>query len=107
MIGTAGRAGKVEWELVLSPASRLPLLCQGAATDTKQVRHDTLWSLAGTSVIHIHTFIIYLVPGMTHLILAPLTRQASYEQLVGAVLHHRPHNLKLVQVNDRVWLCEA
>ncbi len=44
---------------------------------------------------------------MTHLILVPLTWQASYEQLVGAVLHYRPHNLKLVQVNDRVRLCEA
>jgi len=44
---------------------------------------------------------------MTHLILAPLTWQASYEELVGAVLHHCPHNLKLVQVYDRVWLCEA
>ncbi len=105
--GRAGRAGNFQSGLVLSPASRLPLLCQGAATNTKQVRHVMFWSLAGTSVIHTHTFIIWSDPGMTHLILVPLTRQASYEQLVGAVLHHRPHNLKLVQVNDRVWLCEA
>ena len=44
---------------------------------------------------------------MTHLIRGPFTWQASYEELVGAVLHHCPHNLKLVQVNDRVRLCEA
>ncbi len=38
MTSTAGTAGKVKSDLVLRCASRLPLLCQGAAETTKQVR---------------------------------------------------------------------
>ena len=45
--------------------------------------------------------------GLTDLLFSPLTRQASNEELVGAVLHHCSHNFQLVQVYDGVGLCEA
>lgn len=42
-----------------------------------------------------------------NLIFSPFAGQATNEQLVRAVLHHRPHNLQLIQVYHWIGLSEA
>ena len=42
-----------------------------------------------------------------YLIFCPFTWEAPNEQFVGGVLHHRAHNLQLVEVDHRIWLSEA